>query len=169
MGVKYNYTSQCQLVPTQKYLLSDVSACTLTFTDGGKHNIKSSSEKEIVIVKLVPRTSKMQLFRDSVLENYSTSKNASELAASCHYNSLKTFTRHFKQYFKQTPYQWMLEQKMEEVHSLVLNSDISISEIAKLYGFKNVTHLINAYQNKFGVPPKRNRKLYYTQHIQKSI
>jgi transcriptional regulator GlxA family with amidase domain len=51
----------------------------------------------------------------------------------------------------------MLDRKMEEVQHLVLESDLSISDIAKICGFNNLTHLVNAYSSKFGIPPFRNR------------
>lgn len=87
------------------------------------------------------------------------SKNVSELAGLCSYGCVRTFTRHFKKSFVQTPYQWMLDRKMEEVQSLVLNSDMSITEIAKMYDFKSVSHLVNLYSKRFGNSPYKSRLL----------
>ena len=141
----------------KKFLLTDVASCTFTFSDGLKSRVIPSPDSEIVLVKLIPRTSKSKQFEDSVLRNYSQAKNMNELASLCKYDCLRTFTRHFKKCFGQTPYQWMLDRKMEEIQSLVLNSDISITEISRMYDFKSVSHLVNAYSKRFGISPHRSR------------
>lgn len=141
----------------RKYLLTDVVSCTFTFSDGLQSKVTSSPDNELVFVKLIPGTSKSEWFKDSVWSNYSSARNINELAKLCKYESLKTFTRHFKKCFGQTPYQWMLNCKMEEIRSLILNSDISITEISRMYGFKSVSHLVNLYSKRFGISPHKNR------------
>ena len=141
----------------RKYLLTDVTSCTFTFSDGLKSKVSPSPESEIVLVKFIPRASKSKRFEDSVLSNYSRARNMNELAAMCKYDCVRTFTRHFKKCFGQTPYQWMLERKMEEIQSLVFNSDISITEISRMYDFKSVSHLVNAYTKRFGISPHKSR------------
>lgn len=141
----------------RKYLLTDVQACTFTFSDGLKSSFTASPDNEIVMVKLIPRNSKLKIFEDKVLRNYSSVKNITELAAVCDYDCLRTFTRHFKKGFKQTPYQWLLERKMEEIYSMVLCSDLTITEIARMYEFKSVSHLVNAFSKRYGISPQRCR------------
>ncbi|MFA7584082.1 MAG: helix-turn-helix domain-containing protein [Proteiniphilum sp.] len=141
----------------RKYLLTDVESCTFTFSDGLKSRVEPSPDKEIVLVKLIPRASKSKKFEDSVLRNFMTARNVNELARMCRYDCVRTFTRHFKKSFGETPYQWMLDRKMEEIQSLVLSSDMTITEIAKMYDFKNVSHLVNAYTKRYGVSPHKNR------------
>ncbi len=141
----------------RKYLLTDVQSCTFTFSDGLKSKVIPSPDNEMVLVKLIPRASGSKKFEDSVLKNYMSAKNVNELAQMCRYDCVRTFTRHFKKSFGETPYQWMLDRKMEEIQSLVLNSDMTITEIAKMYEFKNVSHLVNAYTKRFGVSPHKNR------------
>ncbi len=54
-------------------------------------------------------------FADAVNVKMNTLMNkpatVSMLAKKCGYNSLKTFTRHFKKYLGITPYQWMMGKK----------------------------------------------------------
>lgn len=140
-----------------KYLLTDVSSCTFTFSDGTKSKIAVSPKNEIVLLKLIPSKFSSKLFENMVLKNYQSAKNAKELAILCKYNNLRTFTRHFKKYFKETPYQWMLHRKMDEIQSLVQHTNISITEIARKYDFKNVTHLVSAYTKRFGISPQKER------------
>lgn len=141
----------------RKYLLTDVEACTFTFSDGLKSSFTTSPENEIVLVKLIPRKSKIKSFEDKVLANYNSVRTISELATLCGYQCLRTFTRHFKKSFKQTPYQWLLERKMEEIHSMVLSSDFTITEIARMYEFKSVSHLITIFSKRFGISPLKCR------------
>ncbi|MBK5195445.1 MAG: helix-turn-helix domain-containing protein [Proteiniphilum sp.] len=141
----------------REYMLTDVASCTFTFTDGLKSRVIASPDKEIVLVKLIPRSSKSKTFEDSVLMHYSSARTINDLANLCHYDCLRTFTRHFKKCFNQTPYQWLLDRKMEEIHSLVLSSDMSITDIAKMYEFKSVSHLVNAFSKRFGIPPHKRR------------
>ncbi|MCK9437046.1 MAG: hypothetical protein M0Q12_07565, partial [Synergistaceae bacterium] len=104
----------------REYLLTDVAACTFTFTDGLRSRVRTSSENQIVLVKLIPHTSKSKVLEDRVLRHYSSVNSIGELAALCGYDCLRTFTRHFKKSFSQTPYQWLLERKMEEIRSMVV-------------------------------------------------
>lgn len=143
----------------RKYLLTDVASCTFTFTDGATSKVKSFSENEIVLVKLIPHSTKEKTFEEKVLKNYMSSKNVTDLAELCKYACVRTFTRHFKKSFGQTPYQWMLDRKMEEVKSLVLSSDMTITDIAKLYEFKSVSHLVNLYTKRYGNSPRKSRLL----------
>lgn len=141
----------------RKYLLTGVESCTFTFTDGLKSKVIPSPDNEIVMVKLIPHTSKLKRFEDKVLANYASVRNITELATLCGYDCVRTFTRHFKKCFQQTPYQWLLERKMEEIHSMVLSSDLTITEIARMYEFKSVSHLVNVFSKRFGISPQRCR------------
>lgn len=143
----------------RKYILTDVESCTFTFSDGLTSKMKPSPDREIVLVKLIPHATKSKAFEDSVLKNYMVAKNVNELAKLCKYDCVRTFTRHFKKSFDNTPYQWMLDRKMEEIHSLVINSDMTITEISKMYDFKSVSHLVNLYSKRYGVSPRKNRLL----------
>jgi AraC-like DNA-binding protein len=144
-------------IDERKYLLTDVQACTFTFSDGLKSSLTASPENEIVLIKLIPRTSKIKSFEDKVLANYNSVRTINELASLCGYQCLRTFTRHFKKSFKQTPYQWLLERKMEEIHSMVLSSDFTITEIARMYEFKSVSHLVTIFSKRYGISPQKCR------------
>ncbi|MEA4917482.1 helix-turn-helix transcriptional regulator [Proteiniphilum sp.] len=141
----------------RKYMLTDVSSCTFTFSDGLKSKVIPSPDNEIVLVKLIPRISKIKRFEECVLKHYPSIKTVSELAEKCQYICVKTFTRHFKKCFGETPYQWILDRKMEEIQSLVLNTDMTITEISEMYEFKTLSHLISSYMKRYGITPHKDR------------
>ena len=142
---------------SDKYLLTEVALCTFTFSDGEQYRITPPVNTEVVMVKLISRMSKSAQLEECALKNYLSVKTASELARLCGYDCVKTFSRHFKKYLGETPYQWMLDRKMEEVQAQVLGSDLSISKIAEMYGFRSVSHLVNNYTKRFGFSPYKSR------------
>ncbi|MDO5665417.1 MAG: AraC family transcriptional regulator [Bacteroidia bacterium] len=139
------------------YVFSDVNTCTFDFSDGEQKVVKLLREKGLVMVKFVQDISIKNAFQEAVIANYPESKSVQELAKYSDYECVKTFTRHFKKYFNQTPYQWMLDRKMEEVQYWVLETDLPISKIAEICGFNSLTHLANTYSGRFGITPYRDR------------
>ncbi len=105
------------------------------------------------------KTERLLLFEKNVYANYRKTKTVSELAALCNYDQIKTFTRHFRKVFGQSPYQWMLDRKFEEVQYLVLNTNIPIPKIAETYKFENISHFCNSYSKRFGVTPLKHREI----------
>lgn len=142
---------------TERFLFSNVSTCTFNFKNGEKTIVRPSSKDEIIMVKFISQRSRRNEFQENVFSSYLDATNVRDLADKCGYECLKSFTRHFKKNFNTTPYQWMLERKMEEIRYLVLNSDFEIQEIAKMYDFKSTAHLVNSYSSRFGLPPLRER------------
>lgn len=140
-----------------RHLLTDVAACTFTFSDGLESKINTSPENDLILVRLFPRKSKQNQFEELVLSNFRATENAAELAELCGYNCIKTFTRHFKKYFGETPYQWMIDRKMEEIRTIVLRTSTNFTKISLMYGFKSVSHMVNAYTKKYGISPLKDR------------
>jgi AraC-like DNA-binding protein len=141
----------------EKFLAKDVKGLEIIFKDGSKAELKSTFEDKIVVMKVYPNSITSDSFKFSVIQNYSTGVNASELAKRCGYDCYRTFQRHFKIHFGDTVYQWILKRKMEDVHSLVINTDMQMSEIATKLSFNSPAHLTNTYKKYFGVCPLKHR------------
>ncbi len=73
--------------------------------------------------------------------------------------SLSTFNREFKQRFKKTPKQWLIEKKMDKVQEL-LKSGSNVTESAFEVGYNNVSHFIKAYKSVYNQTPKEMQKLF---------
>ncbi|HRU13779.1 MAG TPA: helix-turn-helix domain-containing protein, partial [Dysgonamonadaceae bacterium] len=81
-----------------------------------------------------------------------------DLSVRCGYRSTKTFTRHFQKNFDTTPKQWMMEMKENEVLHYLKNTNYSLTKIAALLGFANVSHLWNFCIKMTGMPPNKIRE-----------
>lgn len=144
---------------TRRYILTNVTSCTFSFSDGTKNKVDISPDWDIVMIEVMPHISGVKALEAAILRNYPTVKDMHDLALKCGYNCLKTFSRHFKRCFGQTPYQWFLEKKMEEISLMLLQSDTSITRIAELYGFAGPAHLVTAFRKMYGITPKKYRLL----------
>lgn len=71
--------------------------------------------------------------------------------------SKSTFIREFKKLYNATPNQWLIEQRLEKAHDILMNSNISVTDTAFEVGYENVSHFISAYKKKFKVTPKQSR------------
>ncbi|MCC5654576.1 AraC family transcriptional regulator [Nostoc sp. XA013] len=68
------------------------------------------------------------------------------------------FSRSFKQSVGITPYQYLMQQRVERAKQLLKQQAISISNIALDCGFANQTHLTKVFRQMTGVTPKAYQK-----------
>lgn len=96
-------------------------------------------------------------FKSFVESNYLKVESASELAelAGC---SLVTLNRKFKEYFNDTAYQWIMKNKMVLIKKRLQNTNGSLSEIAKEFGFYSGSELNRFCQRQFGTTALKLRK-----------
>ena len=68
------------------------------------------------------------------------------------------FSRSFKQSAGITPYQYLMQQRVERAKQLLKQQAISISDIALDCGFANQTHLTKVFRQMTGMTPKAYQK-----------
>jgi AraC family transcriptional regulator len=68
------------------------------------------------------------------------------------------FSRSFKQSVGITPYQYLMQQRVERAKQLLKRQAISISDIALDCGFANQTHLTKVFRQMTGMTPKAYQK-----------
>ena len=66
--------------------------------------------------------------------------------------------RKFKEYFGCTLIQYINRQKMAYSTTLLLNTDLSISDIAQTLGYSNQSNFINSFKKEYGTSPLNWRK-----------
>lgn len=67
------------------------------------------------------------------------------------------FVRLFREATGMTPHQWLIRRRLETGRQLVLDGDLSMTEIALRCGFKRANHFTSAYKKRFGLPPLTHR------------
>jgi len=72
--------------------------------------------------------------------------------------SASHFIRNFRQSTGKTPYQFLLERRVERAQTLMRGSRASLTEIAKLSGFADQHHLARVFRQIAGVTPSAYRR-----------
>ena len=93
---------------------ANISSCTLSFVDGKKVNI-SGGGKRSLIVSVLLNDSDFTSLNELVMMHFKNAETLPDLARMCGYSCTKTFTRHFIKHFSETPKQWILRMRQEEM------------------------------------------------------
>ena len=72
--------------------------------------------------------------------------------------SISSFKRDFKEHFGTTPGKWIMNQRLNRSKSLLLGTDLNISEVCFESGFKNSSHFNEVFKKKFKTTPGEFRK-----------
>jgi len=64
----------------------------------------------------------------------------------------------FKQLYNDTPYQFLIKLRLEKASRLLLDTDLSIKEVADRIGFDSYRGFSKAFKNNYGVLPTMYRK-----------
>ncbi len=94
-----------------------------------------------------------------MMNNFNNSLKIEEFAKLCG-KSLSTFKRDFIFHFKTTPYKWLKEKRLEYAKSLLLKSDLNVNQISYECGFKNNSHFIQAFKEKYKSSPNQYKIKY---------
>ena len=93
-------------------------------------------------------------------ENYKKNINIAELAGIMNISSMY-FSNYFKSTFNISPKQYILNKRLAESQRLLLESRMSVNEIAYAVGFENENYFSEFFTSKVGVSPRkfRNRRI----------
>ena len=103
---------------------------------------------------LEPIINSLNDFATIVRENYLKCRSVQELAELCNMSE-KTFTRRFKEYFNDTPKQWIMREKGKYIKSDLDSGKMNIKEVANKFGFSSSSHLNNYYKKQFHTTPRK--------------
>ena len=65
--------------------------------------------------------------------------------------------RAFRQVYKQTPHQYLVEQRIAKAKELLRNSDLSITEICMTVGFESLGSFSTLFSKSVGISPSAYR------------
>lgn len=108
----------------------------------------------------VSSTSKSNL-EDVMMQNFRSDLRMIEFARLCG-RSLSSFKRDFYIQFRTTPSKWLKSKRLDYAESLLLGTSMNINEICYESGFKNNSHFIRAFKNKFNLPPRQFKDQFLT-------
>lgn len=90
-------------------------------------------------------------------ENYKRTLSLEELSSIMNMSS-KHFSRAFRQTFRTTPHQYVINKRLTESQQLLLEENLSVKEIAYAVGFENENYFSELFSNKIGISPLKFRK-----------
>ncbi len=91
-------------------------------------------------------------------ENYTKKIEITDVAEQV-YVSPSQLNRSFKKYYQESPYQYLLNLKIEAAKILLSNSNASVKKIALELGFCDEHYFSNVFRKKVGVPPLKYSSL----------
>lgn len=91
-------------------------------------------------------------------EHLAYSTSVPELAAHCHL-SPSQFTRLFKTYTGQSPHEYTINLRINQAKILLLETELSITEIASRVGYDYSTSFEAIFKRKVGISPRRFRQM----------
>ncbi|HYH56168.1 MAG TPA: AraC family transcriptional regulator, partial [Anseongella sp.] len=115
-------------------------------------------QQQIYSIKAERYSTQKELFRrvetgrDIMEENYA-SPLAIECLAAASAMSPFHFSRTFKQVYHLSPYQFIIQKRLQKGKDLLKSNRYSVSEVAYLVGFATVQSFSKAFKNAFQVSP----------------
>lgn len=113
-----------------------------------------------IMEKINPSTQKSNELTDKIIDyiniHIEEDIKIKDIADKFHYSE-----KHIRSLFNNTlnisPKQYIIKVKLENVCHLLLNSTLSLQEIAEKYCFASVSHLVNSFKSEFNLTPKQYR------------
>ena len=101
---------------------------------------------------------KNSLLEQTMNTHFHQSLSIAEFAMLCA-RSLSAFRRDFEHVFKTTPGKWLIERRIAYSRVLLESTDKPINEVADLCGFKNRSHFLKRFRDKYHVSPRKYREV----------
>lgn len=93
---------------------------------------------------------------DYMNENYTTGVSCTELSNLIKMDKYR-FIRIFKSQTDKTPYEYLLDLKIEKAKKMLKARDYTITEISMICGFSSHSHFTSTFKKKTGLSPKEYR------------
>lgn len=97
---------------------------------------------------------KIKQAKEILIGNYADPPQMHDLALKCGLNELQLKTA-FKEIYGNTPYQYLLDYKLDISKNLLLSGKYQVNEVAYKVGYSNPSHYIDAFKKKYGLTPKK--------------
>lgn len=98
-------------------------------------------------------------FINDVKNNYFTKLSLDDSIKKS-YVSKSYFIRQFKKYIGQSPYEYLMNYRLNEAKKLLKNTDLPVYEIALKVGFENASYFVNYFRQKENTTPLKFRNYW---------
>ena len=99
-----------------------------------------------------------QRCRRHIVAHFDRLKSLDQVAQECHVDRAY-LCRLFRRYDRQTPYRFLLRQKMSLAAERLQDPGVLVKQVAAELGFDDPFHFSRAFKNTFGVSPEAFRRL----------
>lgn len=101
-------------------------------------------------------TRKLKVVIQFIQEHYQQTVTVRELAEVCHFSEYH-FMRFFRQHMKMTCIEYLNQYRLEMAARQLVQTDLSVTDIALETGFNNISYFIRVFKKKFGITPREYR------------
>jgi AraC-like DNA-binding protein len=125
----------------------------------GTYLVQRYGGKTIPVVSKAPTLSRahLEMAKSILLEHLEGEVSIADVAEACSL-SRGYFIRAFREATGMTPYQWLLNQRVERARQLISTSKTSLAEIAVACGFADQSHFTRVFSNLVGTTPGNWRR-----------
>ncbi|RPI69967.1 MAG: AraC family transcriptional regulator, partial [Ignavibacteriales bacterium] len=136
--------------PSESLLKLKFEELIISLLSGGNNNQLVQYFKDIYCEN---KTSIKEIMESNFSNNLSLEEYA-RLSA----RSLSTFKRDFYTTYRKTPGKWLTEKRLEYSRYLIRNTNKNIEDITFESGFRNRSHFIKVFKEKYGTTPLKFRE-----------
>lgn len=98
-------------------------------------------------------------FAREIYANIYSNLSLEEISSKCCL-SISSFKRKFRRYFNTSPHKWFLGKRICRARRMIVDTDMSMSEIGVACGFNNQSHFIKLFKRYYGMTPMICRRMY---------
>ncbi|MFM9279476.1 AraC family transcriptional regulator [Paenibacillus jiagnxiensis] len=118
-------------------------------------NVSLSAEESSKSFK--KQQERMQLMVSYIHQNYTDPITLQTIAAAAHLSASEC-NRSFKRTINMTAYDYLIHYRIKRSCELLMTTDYTITEVARMVGFNHVNHFIQSFKKHYGITPMKYRK-----------
>lgn len=104
-----------------------------------------------------PQRERLDLAKEFITANFQRALSLREIARFSHV-SVFHFSRLFKQFTSQSPYQFLRDVRLQHAALLLANTSLPVTQVCFDSGFNSFEHFIASFTGRFGLSPLKYRK-----------
>ena len=98
------------------------------------------------------------MIQDIMEKNFCFNHKLENFAELTH-RSLSSFKREFKMHYNESPGKWLVKRRVNHAANLIVNSGLSITQIAFESGFEDLSHFSRVFKSQMGHSPAQYKKM----------